>query len=562
MNKIYRNILSALVVALALPVHITWGAEADKPTAEPATAASPAAADLLVVEQARIADSYARFKTELLKMAEQLRGADPARAELLEKAAQQMSSSGTEDQLRSILKLLDSELVRDVDQALDKQDKVQTDLTALLTLLLSANRDHKNSSEKQRLREYIKQIEQAIRVQRGIQGQSERNGELPDLSKRQGELADRTEGIAKKIKDNEEAAKPTAEPKDSESKENPDGKPGKPGDDKKSPSNPDGMNPMSPGGESPKTPGQGPAKPGGKSKPKDSEPGEGQPEMGEAAPPDAPPHEEQPNGRKQVEQAVEKMRQAQKRLDEAKRNDATEQQEEAIAALEKARAELEEILRQLREEEIEKTLVKLEARFRIMLKMQQAVLDSTVLLDRKPAAQRDRADEIEAGRLARKEQQIVAEVDKASLLLREDGSAVAFPEAVGQLREDMELITERLIQAKIGTATQRMEQDVVDALKEMIAALEKAQKDLKQKKQQGMSQPGAPADPPLVDSISELKMIRALQVRVNRRTAQYDELVKSGETPAAEMLPRLKKLAEHEERIHRISRDLHTGKNE
>lgn len=559
MNKTYRNILSALIVALALPAHVIWGAEADKPTADRASATSPATADLLVVEQARIADSYARFKTELLKMAEQMRAADPARAELLEKAAQQMSASGTEDQLRSILKLLDSELVRDVDQALDKQDKVQTDLTALLTLLLSANRDHKASSEKQRLREYIKQIEQAIRVQRGIQGQSERNGELPELSKRQGQLADRTEGIATKIKENEEAAKPTEEPKGSGSKDNPDGKPGKPGGDKNPPS-PGGMQPMSPGGESPKSPDQSPAKPGGKSKPKDSAPGDGQPDMGEA-PPEAPPKEEQANGRKQLEQAVEKMRQAQKRLDETKRNDATQQQEEAIAALEKARAELEEILRQLREEEIEKTLVKLEARFRIMLKMQQAVLDSTVLLDRKPAGQRDRTDEIEASRLARREQQIVAEVDKASLLLREDGSAVAFPEAVGQLREDMELIAERLTQAKIGSATQRMEQDVVDALKEMIAALEKAQKDLKQKKQ-GMSQPGAPADPPLVDSISELKMIRALQVRVNRRTAQYDELVKSGETPADQILPRLKKLAEHEERIHRISRNLHTDKNE
>ena len=229
--------------------------------------------------------------------------------------------------------------------------------------------------------------------------------------------------------------------------------------------------------------------------------------------------------------------------------------------MEKARAELEEILRQLREEEIGKTLVKLEARFRIMLKLQQAVLDSTTLLDRKPAAQRDRTDEIEAGRLARREQQIIAEVDKASLLLREDGSAVAFPEAVEQLREDMEMIVERLNQSKIGSATQRMEQDVVDALKEMIAALEKAQKDLKQKKQ-GMSQHGAPADPPLIDSISELKMIRALQVRVNRRTAQYDELVRSGEISVDQILPRLKKLAEHEERIHRISRDLHTGKNE
>jgi hypothetical protein len=125
----------------------------------------------------------------------------------------------------------------------------------------------------------------------------------------------------------------------------------------------------------------------------------------------------------------------------------------------------------------------------------------------------------------------------------------------------MELIAQRLSQTKIGSATQRMEQDAVEAIKEMIAAVEKAQKDHKQRQQSG-GRPGEAGDEPLVDSISELKMIRALQVRVNRRTAQYAELVDSGESAAAEMLPRLKKLAEHEQRIHRIARDLHQGKNE
>jgi tetratricopeptide (TPR) repeat protein len=384
-------------------------------------------------------------------------------------------------------------------------------------------------------------------------------------------LANRTQGIADKIKQHEEAAKATEEPKevgkkDSDKKAADSDK--KPGDknpgDKQQPGA-DGMKP----GDAPSKPGDAPGKPMGDSqpgKPGDGKPQDGPPGSGEGAGGDGAgdnqPQPEQPNGRKQLEQAVRKMREAQKRLDEAKRSDAAQDQEQALAALEQARAVLEEILRQLREEEIEKTLVRLEARFRNMLKLQQAVKDATVLLDRKPTAQRDRTDEIEAGRLARKEQVIIAELDKAALLLREDGSAVAFPEAVGQLREDMEMVAERLGQNKVGAPTQRIEQDVIEALQEMIAALENAQKELKQKKQQGMSRPGEPADPPLVDAISELKMIRALQVRVNRRTTQYDELFQSGETPADQLLPKLKKLAEHEQRIHRIARDLHLGKNE
>ena len=64
------------------------------------------------------------------------------------------------------------------------------------------------------------------------------------------------------------------------------------------------------------------------------------------------------------------------------------------------------------------------------------------------------------------------------------------------------------------------------ALKEMIEALKKAQKDLDGKKPPpGMSEAGQPEDPPLVDILAELKMIRALQMRVNTRTARYAKLI-------------------------------------
>jgi len=540
------KITSIQILMLLFGMLAAAAAEADDPSARDAAAAE-SSTDVLVVQQARIADGLVRFRTELLKMAEKLRGNDPAKAEVLEKAAQQMATKGTEDQLQNILKLLDSELIRDVDQALDKQDQVKADLTALLTLLLSGSREDRAASEKKWLQETIREIDQTIKIQRGIQGQTERSGELPDLSRRQGQLADRTDQLAKKIKDHEEAAKPAADPK-------PPGE-SKPGSDAPQPN--DGSAPQPKDGQ--QQPEGSPPQPGSKPQPGDGKPGGGEPGMQDPSDPQQ--KDEQPNGRKQVEQATQKMREAQKQLDQARREGSAKQQEEAIAALEKARAELEEILRQLRDEEIEKTLVKLEARFRLMLKLQQAVYDSTVLLDRKPAAERDRTHEMEANRLARREQQIVSEVDKALLLLREDGSAVAFPEAVGQLREDLELITQRLNQAKIGSVTQRMEQDAIEAIKEMIAAVEKAQKDHKQRQQSG-GRPGEAGDEPLVDAISELKMIRALQVRVNRRTAQYEELVSSKESTAADMLPRLKQLAEHEQRIHRIARDLHLGRNE
>jgi len=255
------------------------------------------------------------------------------------------------------------------------------------------------------------------------------------------------------------------------------------------------------------------------------------------------------------------MRQARQKLEDTQREGAVKDQEDAIAELDKAIAELEEILRQLREEEMERVLADLERRFRKMLKMQTAVYDATVTLNEKPADQRDRSDRIEASRLAGKEAKIVAEADKAMVLLREDGTSVALPEALAQLREDMESVMVRLNEAKTGQITQGIEQDIIEALQEIIAALEKAQQDLKDQQNQPGGQPGQPGDPPLVDMLAELKMIRALQMRVNRRTGQYQKIIEVKESTATELLPKIQRLAERQDRIENIARDIVLGKN-
>ena len=126
--------------------------------------------------------------------------------------------------------------------------------------------------------------------------------------------------------------------------------------------------------------------------------------------------------------------------------------------MEQAKAELERVLRQLREEELERTLTQLAARFRKMLEMQTAVYDGTVRLDQVPEAQRTHDHEIESARLSREESQIVHEVEKALSLLREEGSSVAFPEAVEQMRDDMRQVAERSAAIKVEKLTQGIEE--------------------------------------------------------------------------------------------------------
>jgi hypothetical protein len=262
------------------------------------------------------------------------------------------------------------------------------------------------------------------------------------------------------------------------------------------------------------------------------------------------------------------MREAQRRLEEAERQAALPAQQEARRLLEQAKAELEEILRQMREEEIERALAQLEARFRKMLEMQLSVYEETQRLSELTAPDRASQIIVQAGKLSLDERRILHEADKALLLLREEGSSVAFPEAVEQMRKDMEMVVDRLGQAKVDILTTGLEEDIIAALEEIVEALQMAQQDAEQRQQQPMQpmQPMSPEDMPLVNAIAELKMIRALQVRVNRRTDTYAKMLADpdhlvGQATDRDVIEGLDELSRREQRIHQITRDILLEKN-
>jgi hypothetical protein len=197
-----------------------------------------------------------------------------------------------------------------------------------------------------------------------------------------------------------------------------------------------------------------------------------------------------------------------------------------------------------------------------MLAEQKLVHAATSRLVVLPDDQRGRSVEIESGRLSRQESQIALEADRALTLLREDGSAVAMPEAVRQIRDDMQTVAARLAEFKVDALTQGLEEDIIAGLEDILAALEKAKQDLEQQQQQPMPPPsGEPQEPPLVDALAELKMIRALQMRVNRRTETYSKLINGEQAVEAELLAALAELAERQERIFRATKDIAVGRN-
>lgn len=262
-----------------------------------------------------------------------------------------------------------------------------------------------------------------------------------------------------------------------------------------------------------------------------------------------------------IHQAAQNMRHAHDQLQQEQRPVSVEEQNKAVEQLELAKAELKKILRQLREEEMGWMLSVLDTRFRQMLELQLKVYEGTLRLDRIPVSQREHDEEIEAGRLSRLERKIVLQADRAIILLSDEGTSVAFPVAVNQIRGDMQQVVTRLVDVQLGKITQGIEEDIIAALKEMIAALNKAMKDMEQLPG-SMSAAGQPSEPALVEKLAELKLIRSLQQRVNRRTERYGELLAAGGLAPPDFQSLLDLLVKRQQSIQQATEDLAWGRDQ
>lgn len=540
------------------------------------TSTGDASAGELALSQEQVERKYRRFEQVLLRMSELTSGSDPKRAALLRKAVARGKDKEIGTQIAQLVDLLKHDQLAG---AAGRQQAVEQDLAQLLELLLSEQRGERLKNERERIKQQIQRVNELIKRQQQLQGQTESGGDAKKLSEGEAKLADQTGKLADEMKDPNESQPPAKQTpakngdtddqegesteKDGQSKESDDQPASEKSPGKERSTKPGGSEPSPGDGSDEQKPNEAkPAK--GEQKPSPSQPGKSS-QPSESSDEQSLPPSDNEVARQRVREAREAMEQARQKLEKAEREGALADQDEARSKLEQAKARLEEILRQLREEEVERTLALLEARFRKMLQMENEVYGGTVRLDRVAAADRGRNDEIEAGRLGGKQRSVLDELRGAEVLLREDGSSVAFPEAVEELREDMETVAGRLAQAKVDSLTQATEKDIIAALEEMIAAFQKAQKDQEEQQQrQGQQQAGEQQEPPLVDNLAELRMIRALQMRVNKRTQDYAKLVAGdeGQADQAELLDALEKLGQREARIHRATRDIVLGKNQ
>lgn len=566
------------------------------PAANLAQESPPPTKPSLANDQDAIRARYKRFNLTLQQMAEILRKQDPERADLLFRALGKSQEARIDDQMSLIFSLLNKEQPQ-LGEAIERQEELVNQLKTLLDLLQSEDRRSEIEKEKQRLQDLLKDINKLIGKEKDVRAGTERGDDTQKLADKQSDVSKQTEQLGQKIdkqdaekngeaapsskspkasskgndgksdeqkpdqqkpdktdKPDEKKTNDPAQPKEDKPAENGDQKSDKPQQNSKSPM-PSDSNQKSHKNQQGKPQEGSPQNP---PMPGDQQPDGQQPE-GDQQPQD--PKQQKTPGRKQLEESRDAMQRAIEELKKQQRDNASKEQDEAIRKLMEAKEKIEEILRQLREEEQKLMLAALEARFKKMLAAQLIIYHDTVRLSKADESEKASV-QARAVKLSQAEQDVLIDADKALVLLKEEGSSIAFPESVAGIRQDVQTLVGWLRDAKVGELTQAVEKDVIEALEELIEALqkemEKSDEDKKKQQQQPQNQEDSP---PLVDQLAELKMLRSLQLRVNRRTKQLSRTFEGEQATDAEVVQQLQQLSHRQARIQQATSDLVKGKN-
>ena len=552
--------LAALAVAVVMQCGL------DPARGEPA---APDRGPGLAAREQELLRQYRELERSFLRLADLLETSDPRRAAILRTACDRARGERIADRFEIIVGELEAGRLL---KAGAEQREAIGRLEGLLQLLAAGADDGRPPDGREQVRQFLGRVTRAIARQRDIQGGTESGAAADDISGRQGALANETRALAAEIEHFVERSRGRAgTPQPSQNAGGQHGKPGTPGE-----TPPDQRRGESGGGR-PEGAADGGAADGGAAD-RDSA-------AGDRADPDATGRSGDETGRdeagdddtgdddtaraartqRRLRAAEQRMRQAAQAVEEARRHDARAEQEKALESLETARAELERILRQLREEEVERLLVQLAARVRNMLKEELAVRSGVgeVAAEQGPQG---RERELEAARLAREQSKVGAAARRTLALLRDDGSAVAIPQALEQIRDDSDEAVRRLERADIGGTTRGLLDDLVAGLEELLAAVERARSDQDRQEtgRQGEGRPARPGEQPLVDALAELRMLRSLQVRVNTRTARLAHLLGDGADAVEEpeLRATLGRLAERQRLIERAAFDIVGGRTE
>lgn len=264
-------------------------------------------------------------------------------------------------------------------------------------------------------------------------------------------------------------------------------------------------------------------------------------------------------GSQNLNQAQQEMDKAAESLNQSSPEKATPSQDRAIDQLQQAQEELEKALAQLRKEEREETLRDLEARFRDLLAKQRPINESTVALDKLGTETFKRAEQLQLADLSARQRVLSEQAGTCLHILDEDATTVAFPRIVGQLVDDMKNVSDRLAAFQVGRLTQKIEEEIVETLEQLLGAVQKMQQENEQ--QAGKPSSAGDKDKPLLPPSAELKLLRSSQLRINDRTVIIEDSIKEGASAGDELKRDLRVLAVRQTECTDIARQMQERKS-
>ncbi len=256
---------------------------------------------------------------------------------------------------------------------------------------------------------------------------------------------------------------------------------------------------------------------------------------GEAADPAAPATQE-------VGQAAQRMRRAAASLGKRDPARADEPQREALERLQRALDELEQALRQVRREEREETLAALETRIRSMVEREKRVREAVQRLAATDADAWGRLERMRLAQAAETQDAVRADCTETLRILLDEGTTVIVPELLRQTAGDMDEVAARLRRSEASAETRGLLDEVIASLEEILHAVEKKQQQDAAGAQGDRPQNGNQASP-LLPGSAELKLLRAAQLRINRRTAELADRPDADLPASAELARRQRRLA-------------------
>lgn len=204
-------------------------------------------------------------------------------------------------------------------------------------------------------------------------------------------------------------------------------------------------------------------------------------------------------------------------------------------------------------------LASLEARFQRLLLVETQIHEGTTVLAAVPQKEWLELSYGRCRELAQQQTELARECAQTVLLIREDGTSSAILLAVEDIESDMNSVADWMQQSNVSELTVSVQRDILESLKQLIETMQREMQQMQDQQQQDQQQQNQQQQQqsPLVDLIAEIRVLKNLQLQVNRRTKQVDGLLDGAEGAERVALQKqVSELAVRQQKLFESAKDL------